>query len=237
MARDARGPPAELVPLTMPSGLAKSKDPGFRTSIFPDFGAGAHKFKLVFLGEQSAQLFLSPTVGKTSLITRFVYDSFDNTYQTMYLEDRSVRLQLWDTAGQERFQSLIPSYIRDSTVAVIVYDVTNLNTFYETSRWIDDVQAERGGDIIIMLVGNKIDLGHKRQVTSEEGKQKARERNVMFIETSAKTGHNVKQLFRQLASALPLMNSLSEQSKDEMVEITLEKQPEPAVEGGGICPC
>nr|CAD7448653.1 unnamed protein product [Timema bartmani] len=74
-------------------------------------------------------------VGKTSLITRFMYDSFDNTYQatigidflskTMYLEDRTVRLQLWDTAGQERFRSLIPSYIRDSTVAVVVYDITS----------------------------------------------------------------------------------------------------------------
>jgi len=74
-------------------------------------------------------------VGKTSLITRFMYDTFDNTYQatigidflskTMYLEDRTVRLQLWDTAGQERFRSLIPSYIRDSSVAVIVYDITS----------------------------------------------------------------------------------------------------------------
>uniref|UniRef100_A0A1B0EW67 Putative gtpase rab6/ypt6/ryh1 small g protein n=1 Tax=Lutzomyia longipalpis TaxID=7200 RepID=A0A1B0EW67_LUTLO len=92
-----------------------------------DFGNPLRKFKLVFLGEQS--------VGKTSLITRFMYDSFDNTYQatigidflskTMYLEDRTVRLQLWDTAGQERFRSLIPSYIRDSTVAVVVYDITS----------------------------------------------------------------------------------------------------------------
>ncbi|NWR99438.1 RAB6A protein, partial [Motacilla alba] len=83
-------------------------------------------------------------VGKTSLITRFMYDSFDNTYQatlgflislqatigidflskTMYLEDRTIRLQLWDTAGQERFRSLIPSYIRDSAAAVVVYDIT-----------------------------------------------------------------------------------------------------------------
>jgi Ras-related protein Rab-6A len=97
------------------------------------FNNPLRKFKLVFLGEQS--------VGKTSLITRFMYDSFDNTYQatigidflskTMYLEDRTVRLQLWDTAGQERFRSLIPSYIRDSTVAVVVYDITNANSFHQ----------------------------------------------------------------------------------------------------------
>ncbi|XP_078004027.1 ras-related protein Rab-6B-like [Phascolarctos cinereus] len=156
----------------MQSGLS-SGDAATGTNSFCDFGAASSKFQLVFLGEQR--------VGKTSLITRFVYDSFDNTYQ--------VKLQLWDTAGQERFQSLIPSYIRDSTVAVIVYDITNLNTFYQTSRW-----AERAGDVIIMLVGNKNDLSHKRQVTLEEGKQRAKEMNVMFIETSAKTGHNVKQI-------------------------------------------
>ncbi len=72
--------------------------------------------------------------------------------KTMYLEDRTVRLQLWDTAGQERFRSLIPSYIRDSTVAVVVYDITNANSFHQTSKWIDDVRTERGSDVIIMLV-------------------------------------------------------------------------------------
>nr|XP_010941191.1 ras-related protein RABH1b isoform X3 [Elaeis guineensis] len=139
------------------------------------------KYKLVFLGDQS--------VGKTSIITRFMYDKFDNTYQatigidflskTMYLEDRTVRLQLWDTAGQERFRSLIPSYIRDSSVAVIVYDVASMflphghilqtsiartcrQTFLNTSKWIEEVRTERGGDVIIVLVGNKTDLVDKR---------------------------------------------------------------------------
>ncbi|KAK1896804.1 Ras-related protein Rab-6B [Dissostichus eleginoides] len=82
--------------------------------------------------------------------------------KTMYLEDRTVRLQLWDTAGQERFRSLIPSYIRDSTVAVVVYDITNVNSFQQTSKWIEDVRTERGSDVIIMLVGNKTDLSDKR---------------------------------------------------------------------------
>src|ERR1700710_2087404 len=79
----------------------------------------------------------------------------------MYLEDRTVRLQLWDTAGQERFRSLIPSYIRDSSVAIIVYDITNRNSFINTSKWIDDVRSERGNDVIMMLVGNKTDLADK----------------------------------------------------------------------------
>lgn len=213
-----------------------------------DFGAGnpLRKFKLVFLGEQS--------VGKTSLITRFMYDSFDNTYQatigidflskTMYLEDRTVRLQLWDTAGQERFRSLIPSYIRDSTVAVVVYDITNANSFHQTSKWIDDVRTERGTDVIIMLVGNKTDLSEeKRQVSTEEGERKAKELNVMFIETSAKAGYNVKQLFRRVAAALPGMESSVEASgggpgaKPDMQEVVLkdEKIPDRQMDSGCTC--
>ena len=165
----------------------------------------ANKFKLVFLGNAS--------VGKTSIITRFMYDTFDTTYQatigidflgkTMYLEDRTMRLQLWDTAGQERFRSLIPSYIRDSSVAVIVYDITNRQSFLETTRWIDDVRQERGNDVVIMLVGNKTDLASARQVSIEEGESKAREFNVLFIETSAKAGYNIKTLFTKVADALP----------------------------------
>ncbi|QRV99694.1 RAB6B, member RAS oncogene family [Ceratobasidium sp. AG-Ba] len=163
--------------------------------------------KIVLLGDQS--------VGKTSLITRFMYDTFDNTYQatigidflskTMYLDDRTVRLQLWDTAGQERFRSLIPSYIRDSSVAIVVYDITNRASFMSTSKWIDDVRSERGTDVIIVLVGNKADLSDKRQVTLEEATQKANELNIMFMETSAKAGHNVKALFKKIAMSLPGM--------------------------------
>lgn len=71
---------------------------------------------------------------------------------------------------------------------------TDANSFHQTSKWIDDVRAERGSDVIIMLVGNKTDLSEKRQVSMEEGERKAKELNVMFIETSAKAGYNVKQV-------------------------------------------
>ncbi|XP_040583652.1 ras-related protein Rab6 [Lepeophtheirus salmonis] len=208
-----------------------------------EFSNPLRKFKLVFLGEQS--------VGKTSLITRFMYDSFDNTYQatigidflskTMYLEDRTVRLQLWDTAGQERFRSLIPSYIRDSTVAVVVYDTTNANSFHQTSKWIDDVRTERGSDVIIMLVGNKTDLSEKRQVPTEDGERKAKELNVMFIETSAKAGYNVKLLFRRVAAALPGMDSSSaDQGANttgglKTVELIEKPIPEQTMESGCTC--
>lgn len=150
-----------------------------------------------------------------------MYDSFDTTYQatigidflskTMYLEDRTVRLQLWDTAGQERFRSLIPSYIRDSSVAVVVYDVTALKTFQQTKKWIEDVRGERGNDVIVVLVGNKTDLGDsKREVTTAQGEEEAKKAGAIFVETSAKVGHNVKALFRRIAQALPGMEAEGE---------------------------
>uniref|UniRef100_A0A6B2LII7 Uncharacterized protein n=1 Tax=Arcella intermedia TaxID=1963864 RepID=A0A6B2LII7_9EUKA len=180
------------------------------------------KYKLVFLGDQS--------VGKTSIITRFMYDTFDNTYQptigidflskTMYLDDKTVRLQLWDTAGQERFRSLIPSYIRDSSVAVICYDITTRESFVNTSKWIEDVRAERGNDVIIVLCGNKTDLESSRAVSIEEGEAKSNEYKVLFIETSAKAGSNIKSLFRKVAAALPGMeNSKLEAEKKENVDL------------------
>jgi len=177
------------------------------------------------------------SVGKTSIISRFMYDKFDTSYQatigidflskTMYLEDRTVRLQLWDTAGQERFRSLIPSYIRDSSVAVIVYDVSSRASFENSARWISEVKAERGGDVIIALVGNKTDLDG-REVSAAEGEAKAKEEGVMFIETSAKAGFNVKVLFRKIAAALPGMETPTRRAGEELVEVKLAGQPAPA---------
>ena len=200
------------------------------------------KYKLVFLGDQG--------VGKTSIITRFMYDSYDKNYQatigidflskTMYLEDRTVRLQLWDTAGQERFRSLIPSYIRDSSVAVIVYDITNRASFLNTSKWIEDVRNERGNDVIIVLVGNKTDLPEKRQVSVEEGEDKSTKEGIMFIESSAKAGFNIKALFRKLANALPGMESAqAKQPATNLIDIKLSapKSPEAAAAARGGCAC
>jgi len=188
------------------------------------------KYKLVFLGDQG--------VGKTCIINRFVYDSFDKNYQatigidflskTMYLEDRTVRLQLWDTAGQERFRSLIPSYIRDSSVAVVVYDTTNRTSYLNTGKWIDDIRQERGDDVVIMLVGNKTDLADRRQVAAEEAEAKASDENILFIETSAKAGLNVKQLFRTLACALP---GAADKNDANLVDIKLSQPNAPGFQG------
>lgn len=168
-----------------------------------------NKYKLVFLGDQA--------VGKTSIITRFMYDTFDYNYQatigidflskTVYIDQRTIRLQLWDTAGQERFRSLIPSYIRDSSAAVVVYDITNRSSFVNTEKWVEDIRAERGPDVAIALVGNKKDLDDRRQVTEAEGQALAEKLGVLFSECSAREGTNVKPLFRSLARVLPGMDS------------------------------
>lgn len=80
-------------------------------------------------------------------------------------------------------------------ISICTYcSLADANSFHQTSKWIDDVRTERGSDVIIMLVGNKTDLSDKRQVSTEEGERKAKELNVMFIETSAKAGYNVKQV-------------------------------------------
>ena len=92
------------------------------------------------------------------------------------------------------------------------------------SRWIDEVRAERGSDVVIVLVGNKTDLVDKRQVTQEEGDATAREAGVLFIETSAKAGFNIKALFRKIATSLPGMESLGSgaQTREDLIDVTLQ---------------
>ncbi|KAF1328642.1 Rab6 family gtpase, partial [Globisporangium splendens] len=118
------------------------------------------EYKLVFLDDQG--------VGKTSIITHFAFGSFDYSEytpqatvgfdflsETVHLEDRAVEMQLWDIAGQEHIpesSSLIPVYIRDASVAVVVYDITNRSSFLSTSKWVEAVRTERGEDIAIMLI-------------------------------------------------------------------------------------
>lgn len=131
--------------------------------------ANKQKYKIVFLGNQN--------VGKTSIIHRFIYETFEDNYQAtigidfmsqkMFVEDKVIILNLWDTAGQERFKSLIPSYIKDSAVAIVCYDVTNAESFTSVEKWIEDAKAIREDDVLLILVGNKSDMEQTRQVSYE----------------------------------------------------------------------
>lgn len=197
------------------------------------------KYKFVFLGDQS--------VGKTAIIQRFIFSTFDTTYQatigidflsrSLVLEDKTIRLQIWDTAGQERFRSLTPSYIRDSSVAVVVFDVTVRASFLNSSKWIEDVRVERGQDVVIMLVGNKSDLSDKRQVTTEEAAEKARSEGALFIETSAKTGTNIKTLFRRVAMALPGLEDSNVGDENSLIDVELNPLPVAQAKSESTCGC
>ncbi|XP_075591213.1 ras-related protein Rab-6-like [Dermatophagoides farinae] len=167
------------------------------------------KHKLVFLGEQGT--------GKTSIMTKFIYDSFDEDYQatigidflakTFRTNGEIIKLQLWDTAGQERFYSLIPSYLRDCSVAVIIYDITNKESFTKVDHWIDCIYNERGKEIVIAICGNKLDREDQRKVSYDEGKEYAQKFNAIFFETSAKTGENIITLFNEICKKLPKDNN------------------------------
>jgi Ras-related protein Rab-6A len=157
------------------------------------------KFKLVFLGSQN--------VGKSSVISRYVYDSFetesnptigvDFVVKSVFYGDNTYKIHFWDTAGQEKFKSLIPSYIKDCQIAVLVYDITNRKSFEDISTWYESIRNERGDDIIVGLLANKIDL-KDRVVSSEEGLRKAEAINALYLECSAKTGENLQVFFKML---------------------------------------
>ncbi|XP_028400009.1 ras-related protein RABH1b-like [Dendronephthya gigantea] len=156
--------------------------------------------KLIVLGNQG--------VGKTALVTRLVYDVFEdiNTStigmdfftKTIFLEDRPIRFKMWDTAGQERFHCLLPAYLRDSTIALIVYDITKKASFDDVSNWMLKIRSERGNNVVIILIGNKSDAHANRQVEYEEALTKAEMMNISFIETSAKTGANINELLQMI---------------------------------------
>ncbi|KAJ5077731.1 rab gtpase [Anaeramoeba ignava] len=163
-----------------------------------------YKYKVCFLGDTA--------VGKTSIITRLMYNKFDSNYQatvgadfltkSFKLNQNYIKLQLWDTAGQEKFRSLMPSYIRNSSAAIIVYDITNRESFNSIDYWIEDIRNERGDEAIIYLVGNKTDDPNNRLISIEELEKKAKQNNCNFLETSAKVDHNVNLLFEKLCTSL-----------------------------------
>ncbi|SMY23852.1 unnamed protein product [Zymoseptoria tritici ST99CH_1A5] len=174
-------------------------------------GARFAQFKLVLLGESA--------VGKSSLVLRFVKDQFDDyrestigaafLTQTIALDEQTtVKFEIWDTAGQERYKSLAPMYYRNANCAVVVYDITQASSLDKAKAWVKELQRQANENIIIALAGNKADLvaeqPDKRAVPTADAEAYAREANLLFFETSAKTAENVKELFTAIAKKLPI---------------------------------
>jgi small GTP-binding protein len=163
------------------------------------------QFKLVLLGESS--------VGKSSLVLRFVKGQFheyqESTIgaafltQTIHLNDVAVKFEIWDTAGQERYHSLAPMYYRGAQAAIVVYDITNQDTFERAKNWVKELQRQATPGIVIALAGNKLDLNTMRSVQTDESQTYAYENGLLFMETSAKTSANVTEIFKAIAEKLP----------------------------------
>jgi len=165
----------------------------------------SYQFKLVLLGDSA--------VGKSSLVLRFVkkqfYEYQESTIgaafltQTVNVKDYIVKFEIWDTAGQERYHSLAPMYYRGAAAAVVVYDLTNRQSYVRAKSWVKELQRQGNPNIVIALAGNKFDLQDKRQIDPEEARAYADENGIFFMETSAKTDHNVTGLFETIAIKLP----------------------------------
>lgn len=125
--------------------------------------------------------------------------------QTIHVDGDTMKFEIWDTAGQERYHSLAPMYYRGANAAVIVYDITSLDSFERAKKWVNELDKQAQPDIVIALVGNKTDLQTQRQVSREDVTIYAQQYhpNLIMIETSAKTGDNVVELFDSIAQRLP----------------------------------
>ena len=158
----------------------------------------SYLFKYIIIGSSS--------VGKSSLLLQFTDKRFLNNYDmtigveygtaNVHIDNKKIKLQIWDTAGQETFRSIARSYFRGAVGVLLVYDITRRETFTDLINWLEDLWKNNHQYMVIMLVGNKIDLEENREVTKEEAESFAKKHDLIFIETSAKTSENVNKSFR-----------------------------------------
>ena len=152
-------------------------------------------------------------VGKTSIASRFCKNSFNDNYintiggayqqQNITLNNGvKIKLHIWDTSGQDRFRSMTNLYYRDAQVAILTYDVTNEQSLESLNYWLNELNDKVEVDnMILCLAGNKNDVeSSKKMVPTSKGKAFAEEHNMIFYETSAKTGAGVKELFQAIAA-------------------------------------
>ena len=162
-------------------------------------------FKIIVIGDTS--------VGKSCLTIKAIKNHFEEIYSptvgfeflsfNLKIEDQNIKLQIWDTCGQESYRSLINSFYRNSSLAILVYSIENAHSFENLEIWLNDIKSQSAPDIKIILIGNKADLEEKREVSKEMGEKFCKEHHLsFFMETSAKTGFNAQNLFIEAGKIL-----------------------------------
>jgi Ras-related protein Rab-6A len=167
-----------------------------------------NNYKIVIIGDIN--------VGKTSILSRFRYGVFEPEYmptlgidffsQNLFYEDKTIRLILWDTAGEERFRSLIPSYLKNADCIIIVFDITNKDSFNSLNKWLTDSKNNASEGTIYIICGNKSDLKEKRTVNENEIDEYIKKNELIYVECSAKNGEGIKDLFNTVAKNLGEVN-------------------------------
>lgn len=174
-------------------------------------------FKYIVVGDAG--------VGKSCLLLQFTNKRFRTEHditigvefghRLVDLEDKRVKLQIWDTNGQEAFRSITRAYYRGATGALLVYDISRRGSFDRLAQWLSDARQHSQPHMVVGLIGNKSDLPH-REVSQEEGAWFAKQNGLIFLEASAKTGHNVEAAFLDVAQGI-LRNI-----QDEVYDLSLE---------------
>ena len=188
------------------SSETPKKEEEYKIELLPeDYPQYDLSFKLIFIGDSS--------VGKSCLTTKAVKNNFEEYYQAtvgfefltfnMKVNDKVVKLQIWDTCGQEIYKSLISNFYRNSSLAVLVYAIDNKESFNHVENWLNDLKSQANPDVRIFLVGNKADLEEDRKIPKEEGEKYKEDQHLdLFMETSAKTGHNARNVLVEAAKIL-----------------------------------
>ena len=181
-------------------------DDEFEIELLPeDFAQYDISFKIIVIGDSS--------VGKSCLTTQAVRNNFEEFYTAtigfefltfnIRINNNVLKLQIWDTCGQEVYKSLITNFYRNSSLALIIYAINNLDSFKHAENWLNELKAQANPNDKVFLVGNKSDLENERVVSKEDGEKFKEEKNLdKFIETSAKTGENARNVLLEAAKLL-----------------------------------
>lgn len=206
-----------------------------------DSGGRNFSFKCVLLGEGC--------VGKTSLVLRYVENKFNDkhitTLQASFLTKKlniggkRVNLSIWDTAGQERFHALGPIYYRDSNGAILVYDITDEDSFQKVKNWVKELRKMLGNDICLCIAGNKIDLEKERHVSVADAEAYAASVGAKHFHTSAKLNKGIEEMFLDLSKGMIEKagqdNNRNQKDSTNRKSVVVVDDDAPAQQKSGCC--